>query len=173
MVLLNRIGNVLGLSSSSKRAPWWPIALLALAVPLAIWLASTNVHSSTENQTLAAELDKAPVDRAQLDKAELERWVEKADSPVQSEFDAAVDALVAMGPEVAREMIPLLKTGRTDQLGLKVLKRLAPEPSVQRILINAIEEARPNRHPNVIHCGLLALGKSGNVAHAGFIGRGE
>jgi beta-lactamase regulating signal transducer with metallopeptidase domain len=159
MVLLRRVGNVLGLTSSDKRPRSWPVALLALAVPLAVWLASTSVHSSTENQTLAAELNKA----------ELDRWVEKADSPVQSEFDAAVDGLVAMGPKVAREMIPLLKTGRTDRLGLKVLERLAPEPSVQQILIDAIEEAQLNRNPNVIHCGLIALGKSGNVAHADLI----
>lgn len=159
MILLKRVENILGASSSNKRARWWPVALVALAVPLAVGLASTSVHSSTQNETRAAELNKV----------ELHRWVEKANSPVQSEFDAAVDALVAMGPEVAQEMIPLLKTGRTDQLGLRVLGRLAPEPSVQRVLIDAIKEAQLNRNPNVIHCGLIALGKSGNVAHADFI----
>ncbi len=167
MVLLSRVGNILGLSASNKKARWWPVGLLAVAVPLAIWLASTRIVASTENETRAEE-DVASTSEA-LDKAELKRWIEKADSPVASQFEAAVEALVAMGPEVTGEMIPLLKTGRTDRLGLKVLEALAPEPSVQRILVSAVEEARDGGNTNVVHCGLIALGKSGNVAHSDFI----
>ena len=56
MVLLNRVGNILGLSASDKRARWWPVGLLALAVPSAIWLASTSIVSPTENETRAEEV---------------------------------------------------------------------------------------------------------------------
>ncbi len=161
-LLLNRVGNILGLSASHKKARWWPVALMTLAVPLAIWVVSMNVMEVVGDTTVPPTSEK-------LSKADLKRWIEKANSSVQSESDAAAEALVAMGPAVAQEMIPLLKSGRTDRLGIKVLKRLAPEPSVQRILVKAIEEARDNGTPNVIHCALLALGESGNVAHADFI----
>ncbi|MHC4180592.1 MAG: M56 family metallopeptidase, partial [Planctomycetota bacterium] len=56
MVLLNRVGNILGLSASNRRARWWPVGLLALAVPLAIWLASTSIVWPTENETRAEEV---------------------------------------------------------------------------------------------------------------------
>ena len=171
MVLLNRVRNILGLSASQKKARWWPVALMTLAVPLAIWLVSMNMITPTESQIRAEEVIDDTTARStseKLDKADLKRWIERANSSVQSESDAAVEALVAMGPGVAQEMIPLLKSGRTDRLGIKVLRRLAPEPSVQRILVKAIEEARDNGTPNVIHCALVALGESGNVAHVDF-----
>ncbi len=161
MVLLNRVGNILGLSASDKKTRWWPVALMALAVPLAIWLVSMNITEVVGDTTVPPTAEK-------LSKADLKRWIERANSSVQSESDAAVEALVAMGPGVAQEMIPLLKSGRSDRLGMKVLERLAREPSVQRILVKAIEEARDNGTPNVIHCALVALGKSGNVAHVDF-----
>jgi len=60
-VLLNRVGNILGLSASDKKARWWPVALTALAVPLAIWLVSTSIVSSTGNETAAEEVtDDSP-----------------------------------------------------------------------------------------------------------------
>ena len=61
MVLLNRVGNILGSSPSNKRARWWPAGLLALAVPLAIWLASTSIASPGANEARAEE---ASVDSA-------------------------------------------------------------------------------------------------------------
>ncbi len=61
MVLLSRVGNILGMSPSANRARWWPAGLLALAVPAAIWLASTGIVSTgivspTENETRAEEV---------------------------------------------------------------------------------------------------------------------
>jgi hypothetical protein len=43
MALLNRVRNILDISPSHERARWWPVGLLALLVPLAIWSASTGV----------------------------------------------------------------------------------------------------------------------------------
>ena len=56
MVLLSRVGNILGLSASTKRARWWPVALLAMAVPLAIWLASMSIASPPQNEIQAEEV---------------------------------------------------------------------------------------------------------------------
>ena len=56
MVLLSRVGNILGTSPSNKQARWWPVALLAMAVPLAIWAASTSLVSSTANEIRAGEV---------------------------------------------------------------------------------------------------------------------
>jgi beta-lactamase regulating signal transducer with metallopeptidase domain/protocatechuate 3,4-dioxygenase beta subunit len=68
MVLLNRVGNILGSSPSNKRARWWPVGLLALAVPLAIWLAPTSVFSSTENETRAEEVADDAADTSPSEK---------------------------------------------------------------------------------------------------------
>ncbi|MHC4400211.1 MAG: M56 family metallopeptidase [Planctomycetota bacterium] len=43
MVLLNRIRYIAGFAPSRDRARWWPVGLLTLLVPFAIWLASTSV----------------------------------------------------------------------------------------------------------------------------------
>ncbi len=68
MVLLSRVGNILGFSASTSRARWWPVALLALAVPLVIWLASTSIVASTENETRAEEvIDDGSSDRVEID----------------------------------------------------------------------------------------------------------
>jgi len=42
MVLLSRIRYVAGFAPSRDRARWWPVGLLTLIVPLAMWLASTS-----------------------------------------------------------------------------------------------------------------------------------
>ena len=65
-VLLNRVGNILGLSASERKSRWWPVALMGLAVPLAIWLASITIVMPTENETRAEEVpgDEADADRA-------------------------------------------------------------------------------------------------------------
>ncbi len=55
MLLLNRVGNILGLSASSKRARWWPVTLLALAVPLGLWFAFAPSSPTGPSEVLAAE----------------------------------------------------------------------------------------------------------------------
>ncbi len=55
MVLLRRVGNILGLSPPNRQDRWWPAGLLALTVPLAIWLATTSIVSPPQNDALAGE----------------------------------------------------------------------------------------------------------------------
>jgi len=55
MVLLDRVGNILGLSASDKKARWWPVALMALAVPLGLWFAFAQNSSAGSSDALAAE----------------------------------------------------------------------------------------------------------------------
>ena len=43
MVLLNRVRRVLGSSPLVQHSRWWPAGLLALSVPLGLWLASAGV----------------------------------------------------------------------------------------------------------------------------------
>ncbi|MFO7902587.1 MAG: carboxypeptidase-like regulatory domain-containing protein [Planctomycetota bacterium] len=45
----------LGLTLSNKRARWWPVALMALAIPLGIWLASMSLVSISEKEAHAEE----------------------------------------------------------------------------------------------------------------------
>jgi hypothetical protein len=49
VLLLSRVGNILGTLPSTKRARWWPVGLLA------IWAASTSILSSTGNEPRAEE----------------------------------------------------------------------------------------------------------------------
>ena len=98
---------------------------------------------------------------------------ELVDNVSDSGFDKIVEELVAMGPAVAPEMLPLFKDGRTDRLGMAVLEKLVADPAVQRILVSAVEGAatRAGRSPNTVYCGLITLGASGNRSHADFIAR--
>jgi hypothetical protein len=57
----------------------------------------------------------------------------------------------------------------TDLRALKVLEGLAESAHTQQVLRQAVLEAVKTSHPNTIHCGLLALGESGNREHADFV----
>jgi len=59
MVLLDRVRNVLGLTASQKKARWWPVGLLGLLAPLAIWAASTGIVRPEPDQTQANEATDA------------------------------------------------------------------------------------------------------------------
>ena len=49
MVLLSRVGNILGASPSAKRARWWPVGLLAISAVL------MSILSFTGNEIRAEE----------------------------------------------------------------------------------------------------------------------
>ena len=110
MVLLNRVGNILGLSPSTQRARWWPVGLLALAVPLAIWLASMSIVSSTENETRAEEVSDDLADTLSLE-ARVVGIDGVISNPVEIEIaaddDDPVDTSVNVGnsPKVTVDLI--------------------------------------------------------------------
>ena len=103
-------------------------------------------------------------------KREVARLLKQTETRSDAERDRVAEMLVAIGTGVAPSMIPLLRSGKTDQVGVKVLEALAPDPAVQRFLVKAISEARANGpHPNTVHCGLIALSKSKNRRHVDFV----
>jgi protein involved in polysaccharide export with SLBB domain/beta-lactamase regulating signal transducer with metallopeptidase domain len=55
MALLHRVRNVLGVASSHHRLYWWPAGVLALSVPLAIWLVALSLPGPGLGATRAAE----------------------------------------------------------------------------------------------------------------------
>lgn len=59
MTLLNRVRHVLGLSPTRQRARWWPVGILALLVPLAIWLTSTGLGFMRGGEELAPGLKQS------------------------------------------------------------------------------------------------------------------
>lgn len=61
MTLLSRVHHVLGLSPARQRARWWPVGLLALLVPLLIWLTSTEIAPPGQPEVRAGE-QKAPTE---------------------------------------------------------------------------------------------------------------
>ncbi len=61
MRLLGRVRYVLGLSPARQRARWWPVGILALLVPLTIWLTSTEIAPPGQPEVRAAE-QKVPTE---------------------------------------------------------------------------------------------------------------
>ncbi len=59
MAIFERVSHVLGIATPNQRARWWPVGILALLVPLGIWLASAN---SAESEPVAVETKQTPED---------------------------------------------------------------------------------------------------------------
>ena len=72
------------------------------------------------------------------ERREANKWITQIESSPGENHEAAVEALVNLGPGVAPAMIPLLKRGRTDVPALKVLERLSGDPHVQTLLVEAL-----------------------------------
>lgn len=143
MALLDRVGNILGTSPSNRRARWWPVALLALAVPLALCLATAGVVSSTENDTRAEEVVDDTVDLASSDSANgTEIQTERADTlrgdadkfefslEYRGEQDKPYLSLLLEGPATPpRGPLPVGWTGArlSEQQVLKLIELLKTE----------------------------------------------
>jgi len=60
MALFDRVRNVLGVVPGEERLRWWPAGLLALLVPLGLWLASMGMAETKQQaQVSTAEPDEA------------------------------------------------------------------------------------------------------------------
>ncbi|MGD9126089.1 MAG: efflux RND transporter permease subunit, partial [Planctomycetia bacterium] len=101
MALLNRVGNLLGLSAPNKKARWWPVGLLTIAIPLMIWLVSMNFGSPAEH-------------KAQAEPPSVEKAEEKDDSmpvePKDEEKDKLKWGPVHNGLQLAVELLPKKET---------------------------------------------------------------
>lgn len=61
MALLDRVRNVLGVVPGEERLRWWPAGLLALLVPLGLWLASMAMAETKQQAPVStAEGDATP-----------------------------------------------------------------------------------------------------------------
>lgn len=153
--LRSRILRLLGSNSASGvrpgRAGWLVVGLIAAGVAIA------SVFSAAEDE----REDGLTLTRAQ--NREAERLIEL----LPNRNETLVDQLIELGPGVAPKMIPLLKTGRTDWAGLKVLQHFAKDPAVQQLLVDAIREGSSNTR----HCAIVALADSENPKHAEFVGQ--
>ena len=61
MALFDRVRNVLGVVPGDERLRWWPAGLLALLVPLGLWLASMGMAETKQQaQVFTAEANATP-----------------------------------------------------------------------------------------------------------------
>ncbi len=68
MALFDRVRNVLGVSPADQRRRWWPAGIMALLVPLGLWLVSVGMAQSQlrPTQDTAAET-KPAADKARVE----------------------------------------------------------------------------------------------------------
>ncbi|HUF63463.1 MAG TPA: M56 family metallopeptidase, partial [Verrucomicrobiales bacterium] len=151
-------------------------ALIVILIPLSMAHAAggrtsspaaqePTVQPSVSGEDLPAYAAALPRPLNRRQRARLEQIVRQFRAENDRVTPQAIDELVSMGAGVAFPMIRLLSRGKTDRPALKVLERLAPDPGVQRLLCEAIR----NGSANTRHCGLIALGNSGNQQHVSFI----
>lgn len=114
MVLLNRVGNILGSSPSNERTRWWPAGLAALAVPLAIWLASTSIVSPAASETRAeAAVDEIAVAADESTLRERMARIAAERNPRQGAA-SPMQELNEMFAEIQREIQRLTEAGEKD-----------------------------------------------------------
>ena len=123
---------------------------------------------ATEARTLGGHsgpLNPLPFDGPELSEAERRRMEELLERLIAGKLtDNAAAKLIEMGPGVAPHMLPLLDHGGTDDPAIEVLKGLALDPSVQRLML-AILDQPPYRVINRRYAALLVLGESGETRH--------
>jgi len=155
MVLLNRVGNILGLSPSNKRARWWPAGLLALAVPLAIWLASTSIASSAANKARAEEVSDGTADTSA--------------SKTPRDRDSKKLTIDLIGAKGGRRGVPSFWIG-WEQLGKEALcgraTRLLKASPGLKVVVRA-GRAMPRKHVDEL-LKLLKTAGAKNVSLAAF-----
>ncbi len=114
---------------------------------------------------LVVQVVPAPDDRpARLSwsqRTRVNRLVEQLQTRQPSTWKPAAEELIAMGPAVAEDVVPLLRSGRGDRAGLHVLTAMASDAHVQQVLSDALGSS----NVNVRHCAAIVLGKSGNRSH--------
>ena len=108
MALLYRVRNVLGVVPSHRRPCWWPAGLLALMVPLAIWLTSLGLFRPGAAEVQAAETaDAKPAAAAEnriqpLDLLMIRVLGTMLDQPIDGLFLVQPNGQVSLGPAYGR-----------------------------------------------------------------------
>ena len=69
MVVLDRIRYITGFPVEGDRAWWWPVGVLTLLVPTALWLASAGTAQPAEDEQLAEDRKVPALSNDQLEAA--------------------------------------------------------------------------------------------------------
>jgi len=126
--------------------------LLSLGIALALPLGekSTKTH---------AEGDAPVLTRSERKRAA--RLIAQLDTEIEAVWRPAADELIAMGPAVAPAVAALFKKAPADVPAIKILEAMAEDSYVQKVMLDGLQST----NPNVVHCSLIILGKSGNRKH--------
>jgi len=117
MVLLDRVSNTLGFSVSPKKARWWPVGLLGLLVPLAIWAASTGI----------ARPEPAPIRAGEpSDPAPRTPWAEAVIEAFPQWETVRCDRSPSVQIGSARGYRLLLRQGRREYTGQPMQQKASP-----------------------------------------------
>jgi beta-lactamase regulating signal transducer with metallopeptidase domain len=136
MALLHRVRNVLGVDPSHRRPCWWPAGLLALTVPVAIWLMSLSPSrpSAAEAQT-AEKADAKPAAaeyRIQpLDLLTIRVLGTMLDQPIDGLYLVEPSGQVTMGPAYGRVDAKGLTIEQAEAAVTRKLEEVLKKPDVQ------------------------------------------
>ena len=112
---------------------------------------------------VAVAIPLAILRAAESSKPDIQQNISQLQSNDESVWKPAVGKLIAIGPSVAEPLAELFaKGGPGDAHAMQVLEGMAANPEVQALMRKGLD----SKSPNVVHCSMLILGKSGNQEHA-------
>jgi len=112
---------------------------------------------------VAVAIPLAILRAAESSKPDIQQNISQLQSNDESVWKPAVGKLIAIGPSVAEPLAELFaKGGPGDAHAMQVLEGMATNPDVQALMRKGLD----SKSPNVVHCSMLILGKSGNQEHA-------
>jgi protein involved in polysaccharide export with SLBB domain len=154
MALLHRVRHVLGIAPSHRRPCWWPAGLLALAVPLAIWLTSLSPSPSGVAEAQAAEkggdapATPAAENRIQpLDLLTIRVLGTMLDQPIDGFYLVEPSGQVALGPAYGRVEVKGLTIEQAESAIRKKLEEVLSKPDVQVTAAGRVAKWRLGKPP--------------------------
>ena len=153
MVLLYRVRNVLGVVPSHRRPCWWPAGLLALAVPLAIWLTSLGLSRPGTAEAQAAETADAKSAAAAenriqpLDLLMIRVLGTMLYQPIDGLFLVQPNGQVSLGPAYGRVAVQGLTVEEAEIAIHKKLKETLNKPDVQVTAAGRVSKWQSGKPP--------------------------
>jgi beta-lactamase regulating signal transducer with metallopeptidase domain/protein involved in polysaccharide export with SLBB domain len=153
MALLYRVRNVLGVVPSHRRPAWWPAGLLALTVPLAIWLTSLGLSRPDTAQAQAAEAtDAKPAAAAEhriqpLDLLMIRVLGTMLDQPIDRLFLVEPSGEVSLGPAYGRVEVKGLTIEEAEVAIQKKLQETLSKPDVQVTAAGRVSKWQSGKPP--------------------------
>ncbi len=153
MALLYRVRNVLGVVPSHRRLCWWPAGLLALTVPLAIWLTSLNPSRPGAVEAQAAEAtDAKPAAAAEhriqpLDLLMIRVLGTMLDQPIDRLFLVQPSGEVSLGPAYGRVEVRGLTIEEAEVAIHKKLQETLNKPDVQVTAAGRVSKWQSGKPP--------------------------